>query len=248
MQVSDDLYLGPAVAGGSAGVSAGPSPMDVGVGPLGRVYVWDVVPLTLQTTGLAAAQTNAATAGSLTLAAGTGVTTSVDATGTTQYVLDVPRIVTLTVATTNDSGLTFVITGKDVYGQTMTQSIAGPNNNTVSTTKCFKSVSSITYSGGAIATNGVSAGYGDTIGCPIAIRAKEYVAQANYNATAVALSAVTAAVATSPATATTGDVRGSVALPSAADGTKRLVMTLAVPAIACGPTATRVGAYGVTQV
>ena len=87
MQISDDIYLGPAFAGGSNS-SAGPSNMTTGVGPLGRVYIWDTVPLTLQTAGLAALACNAATAGSLTLAAGTGVTTTTDSAGTVQYVLD----------------------------------------------------------------------------------------------------------------------------------------------------------------
>jgi len=34
---------------------------------------------------------------------------------------------------------------------------------------------------------------------------------------------------------------------SAADGIKRLVMEIALPAIAAGPNATRIGALGVTQ-
>ena len=49
------------------------------------------------------------------------------------------------------------------------------------------------------------------------------------------------------ATTTTGDVRGTFAPSSAADGIKRAVVTVAVPGIAVGPNATRVGALGVTQ-
>jgi len=45
----------------------------------------------------------------------------------------------------------------------------------------------------------------------------------------------------------TSDVRGTVTLASASDGAKRLVAMLAMPAIACGPNATRIGALGVTQ-
>jgi hypothetical protein len=47
-----------------------PSPMDLGVGPLGRTYVWDVVPQALVANNIAASQTPAA-AGALTLTAGT---------------------------------------------------------------------------------------------------------------------------------------------------------------------------------
>jgi hypothetical protein len=49
-----------------------PSPMSVGVGPLGRIYVWDIVPQALVANNIAATQTPAA-AGSLTLTAGTSV-------------------------------------------------------------------------------------------------------------------------------------------------------------------------------
>jgi hypothetical protein len=60
--------------------------------------------------------------------------------------------------------------------------------------------------------------------------------------------AATVAVAvTTTATTTTGDVRGTVAPSSAADGAKRLVVAVLLPALAAGPNATRVGALGVTQ-
>lgn len=61
-QFGDDIYLGPATATGQGMESStnaanmGSSPMVTGVGPLGRVYIFDVVPLTLQTAGLAGSQ------------------------------------------------------------------------------------------------------------------------------------------------------------------------------------------------
>ena len=54
-QFSDDLFLGAAQTymGINTNSNLGdPSPMDVGVGPLGRIYVWDVVPLTKQTNNI----------------------------------------------------------------------------------------------------------------------------------------------------------------------------------------------------
>ena len=45
-QYSDDLFLGTAIT--NMGMNLGdPSPMSQGVGPLGRIYVWDVVPLVI---------------------------------------------------------------------------------------------------------------------------------------------------------------------------------------------------------
>ena len=50
MQISDDLFLGTAIAAG-AGMpesASGPSRMSQGVGPMGRMFLFDIVPLTLQ--------------------------------------------------------------------------------------------------------------------------------------------------------------------------------------------------------
>lgn len=244
-QFSEDIYLGPAFAGNSA-VSEGPSPMSVGVGPLGRVYIFDVVPLTLQAAGLAGSQ-NPASGGSFTLTAGTGVTTTVDATGTTRYVLDTPRAVTITAAGANTA--TYLVSGYDQYGQPMTELLAAPSTSTVVTDKAFKSVISITNANATLATNGLTAGFNDKLGLPVRVTDAGYIIHVGW-AAALADDAGTfvAADTTSPATTTTNDVRGVYTPSSAADGSRRLVMAIAVPALGCGPNATRVGAFGVTQV
>jgi hypothetical protein len=238
-QFSDDLYLGPAVGGG---VSDGSSPMTVGVGPMGRVYVWDIAPLTLQAAGLAASQ-NPTSGAAFTLTAGTGVTTSV-VNGQTRYILDCARTVTVTAAGANTA--TYTIAGYDIYGQAMTETIAAPSTSTVSSAKMFKSVVSVTNANATASTNGVTVGYGDIVGLPYRVTTRDYV-YFNYNATVGLLAAITVADTTSPATATTGDVRGKITLASAADGTKRLVAFIGLPALASGPNATRIGAFGVTQ-
>jgi hypothetical protein len=56
--------------------------MDLGVGPLGRTYVWDCVPQALQTANIAASQT-AAAAGGVTLTAGTSAKSIVNTYGQT---------------------------------------------------------------------------------------------------------------------------------------------------------------------
>jgi hypothetical protein len=244
MQVSDDLYLGTAPI--LMNNPANPTYQDLGVGPMGRVFVWDVVPVTLQTAGIAAVQLLAA-AGDMTLTAGTGTTSVTLPNGYVGVQLDTPRCVTLTVATTNQSALTFTIYGYDQYGQHMTFAIAGPNNNTVATTKAFKTIYRVTVSG-QIATNGVSVGFNDKLGLPFRVTDVCYVQSVKW-ATTLAQDAGTfvAADTTSPATATTTDVRGCYTPSSAANGTRRLVMTIALPALASGSNATRIGAAGVDQ-
>ena len=241
---NDDLHLGPVNTGKIN--SDGSSPMELGVGPMGRVYIYDVVPLALQVAGLASGTQNPGSGASFTLSAGTGVTTTVDSNGVTRYVLDVPRSVTITASGANSA--TYKVSGYDVYGQPMSQTLAAPSTSTVSSTKMFKSVVSVTNANATAGTNNLTVGYGDSIGLPYRLLSRDYILPANFNATAVALTAFTVADQTSPATQTTTDVRGFVTLPSAADGAKRLVVCMGMPAIACGPNATRIGACGVPQV
>lgn len=69
------------------------------------------------------------------------------------------RPITLT-STGNISGVNFTITGTDIRGAALVEVIAGPNNNTVSTTGLFYSVTSIAANG-AVGT-ATSAGIGST--------------------------------------------------------------------------------------
>jgi hypothetical protein len=243
--------IGPVVPGGisrtglqAGNDTAGSSPQYRGVGPLGRNYVYDIVPLALGTANIAALQTTAG-AGNLTLTAGTGVT-AVVVNGQTRYQFDVPRAVSLTSAG-NISAVNFTISGYDVYGQAMTQTLAGPNANTVTTLKAFYQVTSIAVSA-AVGTN-TSAGTSDRFGLPIIVSDRGYVDRTGWNNTLAAdAGTLTPADATSPATAATGDVRGTYTPTSASDGVKRLIVEVLLASTAVGPTATRVGAFGVTQV
>jgi len=243
-QFSDDLYLGPVLL--PSADSTNPSLMTQGVGPLGRVYIYDIVPLTLQVAGLAASQ-NPGSGASFTLAAGTGVTLRVRPDGTNEYVLDVPRCVT--VKATGANTATYLISGYDVYGQPMSQLIAAPSTSTVATTKAFKTVTSVTNANATAGTNGLEVGFNDKFGLPVRVVDIAYVQSVKWAATlADDAGTLVAADTTSPATTSTTDVRGCYTTSSAANGTRRLVMTIAVPALACGPNATRIGAAGVTQV
>lgn len=242
MQVSDDIMLGPVYSGK---VNAdGPGVMELGVGPMGRVYIFDVVPVALNLSGIAAAQAVAGAANLTLTTAATGVTYSTLPNGTPLLNLDVGRNVDILSSSASDTAVVITVYGYDMYGQAMSEAITTNGTARVAGKKAFKSVYRVA-SGGAAVGN-ISVGFGDVIGLPYRVTTRDYITF-NYNATVGLLTAVTVADTTATATTTTGDVRGSITLATAANGTKRLVATIALPAIACGPNATRIGALGVTQ-
>ena len=104
-----------------------PSPMEVGVGPLGREYVWDLIPQTLQAANIAASQTPT-TAGNLTLTAGTSAKSIVRTDGTTVIQLDTPRalsITTGTAAATTLAGVAITGTGGQISYTSQTGLVSG---------------------------------------------------------------------------------------------------------------------------
>ena len=237
MQVSDDIRLGPVFLPNPVG-DGNPAPMEKGVGPMGRVYVWDMVPAAMATNNIALAQTAVA----LALTAGAGVTTRLAANNqSTLLVLDQPRNVRVTAVGANAATATVV--GFDVYGQRMTELIAAPSTSTVSGKKAFKVIESVTMS--ATPGSAISVGAGDVFGIPLALTNLGYVISQKWNSATDAGAFVLADGAA--ATNATGDVRGTYAPSSASDGTKRLVIVLAVTGAQCGPQATRLAAAGVTQ-
>jgi hypothetical protein len=222
-----------------------PSPMSLGVGPLGRVYIWDIVPQAKGNANIVAAAIT--TAATLTLAAGTSVKSVVTPNGTVLQ-LDVPRAVSVTTGAGSPTSVNITVSGYDYYGQPMSEVIA--TGTVASTTtpgaKAFYQISSVTASGGSVVT--VSVGTADVFGCLVRFIDKSYIVRYGWNnATTDDTSGVLTVAATATATTTTGDVRGTFAPSTAADGIKRAVVTVALPAIAVGPNATRVGALGVTQ-
>ena len=223
-----------------------PSQMDLGVGPLGRVYVFDVVPQALVANNIAATQTPAA-AGSLTLTAGTSVKSVVLNSGTTVLQLDVPRAVSVTTGAGSPTSRNFTVSGFDYYGQAMSEVIASSASasTAVNGKKAFYQITGITVSGGTVVA--ITVGTTDIIGIPVRVFDAGYVASVKYNNTLAADAGTFVAAAMATATTTTGDVRGTYVPSGATDGLKRLVMTISLPAIAVGPNATRVGALGVTQ-
>lgn len=218
-----------------------PAPMSLGVGPLGRVYVWDTIPQTLQSANIAASQT-ASAAGNLTLTAGTSATSVVKSNGTTVIQLDVPRALTVNCSTTARA---FTVSGYDYYGQSMTEVITVATAGTAVTgNKAFYQIASVSIAGSATAC---VVGTSDYLGLPVRAIDAGYVVSVGWANTLARDTGTFTAAATATATSTTGDVRGTYKPSSASNGSNRLVMAIAVPAIAVGPNSTATGALGVTQ-
>lgn len=240
----------------------------------GTVQCINVVPSAIAANNIAASQTPGSAALTLVSASGAGITVSTSITrpdtgatvtgllaidtATTQVsfgtsgnikIWDPTTMLARNVRITsggNDSGITFLVAGYDVYGYPMTEAITGANIGVASGVKAFKYIASITPSG-AVATT-ASAGTGDVIGLPV--RA-DYFGQLQvfYNGAFVTASTgFTAAVTTSPATTTTGDVRGTYALQSASDGSKRLMISITpTPNLVNATAGVVTGMFGVAQ-
>jgi hypothetical protein len=143
----------------------------------------------------------------------------------------------------NDSGGTFTVVGYDIYGYRMTETITGANAGIASGKKAFKYIASVTPAGTLSGSN-ASVGTGDVFGLPIR---SDYFGDCEIiwnNASITANTGYLAAVTTDPATATTGDVRGTYAVQSASDATKRLQIFISPPVANLSTVA---GMYGVTQ-
>lgn len=203
------------------------------------VFVYSVVPATLQSDNLVTAKivTGSET---LTLVAGTSITTTT-INGSTYYALDVPRNLRITGATASVTASVVTVTGKDEYFQTMTETITGPTGTAVTSgAKAFKYLLSATASGNTVSA--ITVGTGDVFGFPYRVAALGQY-QLFWALNWITDSAgFTAAVTTSPATSLTGDVRGTYSSATASNGSRRL--TVFIPNF--NPDSVE-AVYGVTQ-
>lgn len=259
-QFQDDIFLGsiPGAGGVPPGPDSGPNtgnssvPM-AGVGPMGRIHVFDVLPAATTTnnvgnaliSGAATTFTAAAVGSASLLGPGVGSTFVILGDGTPAIQFDVDRAVSLQSAG-NLAGVTLTVTGYDRYGQRLSFSLAGPNISTVNTTKTFRGVISVASS--AAVGSALQVGSTNIVGLPFRVTDRAYVSHVGYN-NVLTRDAGTLVLgdATSPATATTGDVRGTYTPSGPTSGTQRVVVVMALTGIQCGPNATRLGAYGVNQ-
>lgn len=227
-QFSDGIRVGDAYYGRAVGSQpAGRQDRGAAISP---IQIYSATPATLDADGIAAAQAVAG-AGNLTLngalASGGSVT------------FDVPRAVQIASSNAGDTTQTATFTGTDVYGAALVQTLTFNGTNAVSGTKAFKTITSVAISA-ALAGN-ATAGSTDIFGLPFRANNRSAVLTA-WNSAFVTTGTFTAAVTTSPATATTGDVRGTYAPPDAANGTKTLRLWIFLEDVD-----TKNGLYGVDQ-
>lgn len=182
-QFSDDLFLGsaPSYVGTNATSNLGnPSPMSLGFGPMGRVYLYDIVPAVGTTAAVLAAKTpTGATTYSGTSLAATNATIGtaqvVRTDGTTVLQLDYPRAVAVTTASGSPTNAQITISGYDYYGNSMTEII---QSGTVASTqtlgrKAFFQISSVAFSGAT--TVAVSVDTTNVLGLPARISDTSYI-------------------------------------------------------------------------
>ena len=247
---------------------------NVAAGFLGttRIMTINQVPSALSATNIATSQTPVSGT-AITLTAGTGVTGAVSitnaSTGTavtgllaldgaagrvsfgsagTIQLWDPTKALSRNVRITTAASDTAVYTvkGYDLYGYPMTENITANGATTVSGVKAWKYIASITPVGTVGAT--VTVGTGDVYGFPIYsatyIIGTDADVSISWNGAAITSTTGYTAGVTTTATATTGDVRGTYAVQSASDATKRLVVTQS-PSLA--NIASITGLFGVTQ-
>jgi hypothetical protein len=219
----------------SDGVRAGRNFANNGTASQPGVYmspmnVYDVVPIALSATAIAAAQAVAA-AGNLTI-------NGVQASGGVATFI-VARAVSIVSSNAGDTTQIATVTGTDIYGLPLSEAITFNGTSTVNGKKAFQTVTRVAIS--ALLAGNASVGTTDIFGLPIRANTRNYVLTA-WNGAFVTTGTFVGAVATSPATTTTGDVRGTYAVPDAADGTKRLTLWVSV-----FDDDTQTGLYGVTQ-
>lgn len=132
----------------------------------------------------------------------------------------------------NLDGGTFSVAGRDMYGYKITETIAA-GSTSLAGKKAFKYVSSITNATTPTST-GVSIGFGDIFGFPLAvpyvgINSIVSVNSSANNSSPTSLSTTTTVLASTVATqtSTTPDVRGTYSSSTATNGVIRLQMIVA---------------------
>jgi hypothetical protein len=189
-QFSDDIFLGTAQS--YAGINTfnnygDPSPMDLGFGPMGRVYLLDQTPAAATVAAVLAAKTpsTATTYSGTQLAAASttaGTTQVTRSDGTVVLQLDYPRAVACTTASGSPTNSVITISGYDYYGQSMSEII---QSGTVASTqtsgrKAFFQISSVAFS--AATTVAVSIDTTKVMGLPAKVTDSAYVLTAKFSA------------------------------------------------------------------
>lgn len=139
-------------------------------------------------------------------------------------VADVSRGLTTKSSSASDTTQTVTVRGKGIYGDPLTETITLNGTTEVPGKKAFKSVSQVTVS--AALVGNLTVGTTDVLGLPFAAATKSRVIKVAFNDATDASATIVAAVATDPATATTGDVRGTIDPATVCDGLKEVVVVM----------------------
>lgn len=141
------------------------------------------------------------------------------------------------------AGGAFLVSGYDLWGNAQTETItAGAGAGTTNGKKAFKFIASVTPK--FTDAHNYSVGTADVFGLPLFANAYGYV-HATWNNVMLSSPTFVAGDTTSPATASTGDVRGTIVPASSSDGTKKLQVMMGLAAqnvVTSGNT----GMFGVT--
>lgn len=224
----DSVKMGRAVYNRNSVPSAGYAEDEIYGVPLTQTYVYQVG---TASTSLASGvfYASSAIAGTLT---GTGALVSG---GVATF--DVPRCITVT-ASSNMSTTTFTFQGTDAYGAPLTASVIGPTGNTfgnsgsvVTSLSAFKTVTTASSNGAA--TGLLAIGNSDTYGLPFRLVnvGEGLGAYINGGSASIAPTYTAGFGATGVATATTADVRGTVALATTvlANGSRYVTFQFVTP-------------------
>jgi hypothetical protein len=153
------------------------------------------------------------------------------------------RCLSVTATNGGAAGGIFTIVGYDVYGNALVETLTHAGGaTTISGKKAFKFITSVTPNFTDAQTYAV--GTLDLFGFPLRVDNPSEVLVWYNSALLTSLTTFVAAVTTDPATATTGDVRGTIGVPTASDGTKILAMSILTPP---SRITSRTGIFGVAQ-
>lgn len=125
-----------------------------------------------------------------------------------------------------DTTQTVTVYGTDIYGNQVAESLALNGTNAVNGTKAFKTVTRVAVD--ILMAGNLTVGTTDALGLPFVAGTKSRIVDVWYNDAKDASATVVVADATSPATATTGDVRGTIDPASACDGLKEVVVVMSL--------------------
>ena len=222
--ISDVLRNGTA---GYPGADANTPPAGQGYGvPMSNVFVYTCQPITANKAAIAPLQIVSGAPASMTLSA----------VGTISAVVNGVNVIDLCSGSANPYGrvigysggstavaISLTIAGFDIYSRPQTETVTSPSGAALVTgAKAFRYISAVTISGNSVGA--FSVGTVDIIGLPYRADFYEYTITNWAGVAALASTNFTAASAVT-ATVSTGDPRGTIALPtSAANGVRNLTV------------------------